>query len=362
MKLSDLVARVPEFPVEPLDPAGMRDGIVVRMPNWLGDAVMALPALMQLRKILPRYAGLFVICPSGLCELFKSLPMVDVVVPLDKVHKIWSRYELQRVIKLNAGAGVLFNNSLRDAILMRLCGVRLLYGAKARGRGFLLKRSFPFPQRVSGDLNNLHHAGKYLAVVKALGAPGWDGTLPEFVVPSPVFDDNTRLKEVSSHPKLLTLAAGAAYGGAKRWSAGNFATVAEWWIRDGGIVATLGSRSERDGGDEIISRLPSGSGYNLAGETSLSELMYLLKQSVATLANDSGVMHLAAILGKPGVAIFGSTDWSATGPLSEQWRILYEKHSCSPCFKRECPDGAPCLEAITPAMAIEALAEASRQA
>jgi heptosyltransferase-2 len=118
----------------------------------------------------------------------------------------------------------------------------------------------------------------------------------------------------------------------------------------------LGSKGERPIAAEIVKGLPEGSAFNLAGETKLDELMALLKASSACLANDSGVMHLAAALGLKGVAIFGSTDPSATSPVSKNWRMLFEKLDCSPCFKRDCPKGSKdCLSRITPEMAIDAL-------
>ena len=115
----------------------------------------------------------------------------------------------------------------------------------------------------------------------------------------------------------------------------------------------LGSESERAIGDEVIAGLDARKAYNLSGRTSLIELMHLLKNSVLCVANDSGIMHLAAALGRPGVAVFGPTDYTATGPIGANWHLLYEKLECSPCFRRECPSGdQKCIRAITPAMAI----------
>ena len=155
------------------------------------------------------------------------------------------------------------------------------------------------------------------------------------------------------HPKLLTVASGAAYGAAKRWPSENFAAVARHWVEAGGIVAVLGSGAERKIGDEVVEGLDPRKAYNLSGGTSLIELMHLLRSSAMTVANDSGIMHLAAALGRPGVAVFGPTDFTATGPISPNWRLLYEKIECSPCFRRECREGhRRCIRAITPGMVI----------
>ncbi|MDD5698739.1 MAG: lipopolysaccharide heptosyltransferase II [Victivallaceae bacterium] len=357
-KVTPELAAAPEFPVRPLNMEKIRDGIIVRLPNWLGDVVMSLPALMQLKKLLPEYCGLFAVCSPGMQDLLESLPLIDYVVPLERLHHNWSRKDLRRVSQLRAGAGILFNNSLRDAVFMRLAGIRYLYGAQARGRSFLLKRSFTFPARLSEELNRMHHTSKYLSIVKALGAPDWDGTLPEFRIKYALHEASAEIRALCSHPSLMTIAAGAAYGGSKRWAAGNFREVADWWIKSGGIVAVLGSEREKEIAAEVIAGLSPAKAYNLAGETDLCELMHLVQNSRICVANDSGIMHLSAVLGKCGVAIFGPTDYSATGPISNCWRVIYEKIPCSPCFKRECPQGRnKCMETYSSGLVIDRIRE-----
>ena len=129
-KVKPNLAAAPEFPVRPLNMKKIKDGIIVRVPNWLGDIIMTLPALMELKKILPEYCGLFVVCSPGSRDLLESLPMIDYVIALDKAHRNWSQDDLRRVTKMRAGAGILFNNSLRDAIFMRIAGIKHLYGLK----------------------------------------------------------------------------------------------------------------------------------------------------------------------------------------------------------------------------------------
>jgi len=352
------LAAAPEFPVHHLNMKKIKDGIIVRVPNWLGDIVMTLPALMELKKILPEYCGLFVICPPGVKDLFESLTIIDYVISLEEVHHNWSRNDLRRVSKIRAGAGILFNNSLRDAIFMRIAGIKHLYGAQARGRSMLLRRSFPFPARVNHRLNNLHHTSKYLSIVKALGASEWDGSLPEFKIKYDLRQSDSEIRAICSHPSLMTIAAGAAYGGSKRWSAEKFKEVASWWIKEGGIVAALGSAKEEGIAAEVIDGLPAGKAYNMAGKTDMCELMHLLQNSKICVANDSGIMHLSAVLGKPGIAIFGPTDYSATGPISNYWRVIYNKQRCSPCFKRECPYGhSECMELCSSSRVVEQIQE-----
>ncbi len=357
-KLKPDLAAATEFPVHHLNVKKIKDGVVVRVPNWLGDIIMTLPALMELKKILPEYCGLFVICPPSAKDLLESLPMIDYVVPLERVHHNWSSKDLRSIAHLRAGVGILFNNSLRDAVFMRLAGIKNLYGAKARGRSMFLKRSFVFHPRVSRRLNNLHHAGKYLSIVKALGASDWNGDLPEFKIKYSFDQSGPEVKAICSHPSLMTIAAGAAYGGSKRWSTQNFREVANWWIKEGGIVAAVGTWKEKDIADDVLEGLPVEKAYNMAGKTDMCELMYLLLNSKICIANDSGIMHLSAALGRPGIAIFGPTDYSATGPISNSWQVIYEKIACSPCFKRECPYGHnQCMKICSPAKVVKQIQE-----
>ena len=278
---------------------------------------------------------------------------MDGVLGLEQVHKAWSREEFLALRRQRFGIGVLFNNSFRDALTMYLAGVPNLYGAKARCRSFLLRRAFAFPPRPDRAPAEIHHANRYLAIASALGAPAWDGALPEFRLTPEVDELPAPITALCGHPKLLTIASGAAYGAAKRWPGECFREVAAHWISQGGIAVVLGSESERAIGDEVIAGLDVRKACNLSGRTSLIELMHLLRNSLLTVANDSGIMHLSAALGRPGVAVFGPTDYTATGPIGANWRLLYEKQECSPCFRRECPLGTQkCIRAITPAMVI----------
>lgn len=333
-----------------------RDGLLIRVPNWLGDVIMTLPALTQLKKRLPAGKKLFVVCPANLEPLLSSLPIIDQIIPIPKAHKWWPLEERKRIRDLRAGIGVLFNNSLRDTFQLRQVGISTLYGAAARFRGPLLKGKIRFPKRKDNQLNMHHHASRYLSIAYMIGAEKWDGTLPEFAPQVDAEKVNELLSELSTPNDFLVLAPGAAYGDAKRWSADNFAAVARFVLEKGKSVVLVGSPAEKEVGDEILDSLESTNIVNLAGKTSLAELIQVLKKADICVANDSGVMHLAAAIGTKSVGIFGSTDPSATGPISNTCAILYNQQDCSPCFKRICPLGTrSCLESITPAQVIAKL-------
>lgn len=346
----------PVFPKVEFKQADWKDGIVVRTPNWLGDAVMAIPAMMQLRKAVPENCGFFAVVPPGLGPLFESLSFVDVTFPLRKAHSAWSKTDIRRVRLSNPGIGLLFNNSLRDAFYFKVARVPKLFGAAARGRSMLLTKSFKFPKIQNKSLNKLHHAGRYLSLAYALGAPEWEGDFPEF--------DNLKEQEITSDEvnqvldsdRIMVVAPGAAYGPAKCWPAKYFREVCDFWIKKGGQVVIVGTGKEMADAQEVSEGLPGDKVFNLAGKTDLHDLLNILKHAEWCVANDSGVMHLSAILGKKGVAIFGSTDPTSTCPVSTRWEVMYEKLDCSPCFSRTCAFGHyNCLNQITPDKVIEKL-------
>jgi heptosyltransferase-2 len=159
--------------------------------------------------------------------------------------------------------------------------------------------------------------------------------------------------------KIMVVAPGAAYGSAKRWSSSSYNEVCRYWIEEkSGRVIIVGAENEMKTAEGVASNLDNSHILNLAGKTNLKELIYTLKKSDICVSNDSGVMHLGSALNAKGVAIFGSTDPFATGPLSKNWAVLLKKQSCSPCFFRECINvekDYKCLEAITSADVIEAI-------
>ena len=328
----------------------LNNGIIVRSPNWLGDAVMTLPALVQIKKMLGDDGKLYIVCPPGLKKFYEMLDIITEVVPLHKAHKAWSEDDILAVRDLNCKIALMFNNSLRDVIYFRLSHVKYRFGAAARFRGFLLKKSFHYPKRVSGRLNNLHHAKKYLTMAYALGARKWNGDMPIFTVATDLNDMSDTVKKLCGHKRLMLMAAGAAYGGSKRWSSKHFNNIAQRWINEkDGIVAVLGTAVESEIAQKVVGDLPKDSCLNLAGKTDFDELVQLLKSAEICIANDSGIMHLSAALGKKGVAVFGPTDPSATRPVSVYWEVVFSKEKCAPCFKRECPKGrATCMEKISP--------------
>lgn len=340
-----------------ISPECWRNGLVVRMPNHLGDAVMALPALLSLSRLVPQNCGLFVVAPEMFRYFYAAIPQVGVFIGLAKAHANWSLREIREVKKLRAGVGVFFNNSPRDVIAMRLAGVPRLYGAAARGRSILLTCGFKLQrQQIPGVRAEEHLCSRYLAIAMALGAPAWDGKLPEFTFSRYGEEAKEGIWAWCEHPNMLLLGPGAAYGDAKCYDSANYNRLAGWWIEKGGVVVVAGGKSEVDTGAAVCAGLPSEKCVNMCGKTDLQELMLLIRFSRFMICNDSGIMHLGAALNKEGIAVFGSTDPTATGPISAGWQCISDRIPCSPCFKHVCPQGhKECMKRVNVEFIIEEL-------
>lgn len=155
---------------------------------------------------------------------------------------------------------------------------------------------------------------------------------------------------------LLALCPGAEYGAAKRWPAEYYAVVAQHYIAQGGQVILLGSGKDAPVTAQIAAAVNSPACQDLAGKTSIQDVLELLAQADQVVSNDSGLMHVAAALGTPVIAVYGSSDPTYTPPLSDKAKILTLGLPCSPCFKRECPLGhLDCLKKITPQQVISCL-------
>ncbi|HPN84158.1 MAG TPA: lipopolysaccharide heptosyltransferase II [Victivallales bacterium] len=336
-----------------------RDGLAIRTPNWLGDAAMCLPAIKLLRSVVPKDCAIFAVTIPSLSPLFESVECIDRVLVLPGPHKLWRRSDIIRLRRSNCGAAILLNNSLRDASFFRVAmPLRRIYGASARGRSLFFTKSFEFPQ--DGLLSKEHHhASRYLSMAYSLGAKTWDASFPLIKdIKEPEITPR-EIIQASEMENILAVAPGAAYGPAKKWPVANFAKICDWWINENnGSVVILGAQNEKRSAEELGVKLKSKKLVDLAGKTDIPDLIKILKKSSFCVSNDSGIMHLSAAVGGAGLAIFGSTNPFATGPLSGKWSILYSEEKCSPCLKRECRfSHYNCLKNIEPRDVILAISE-----
>ena len=315
-------------------------------PNWLGDAVMALPAITDLRR---HYADAHfaIAARPPVAPLFTMVKGVDQMVALPGK---WQRHAPE----LAAGAfdvAVLLPNSFATALIARNAGIPERCGFATDWRGWLLTRALPKPSGTT------HQSEYYQALTVALGVPAG----PAFAT---VWPDRDHAREILTNVGLdpdepfVVFAPGAAYGRAKQWLPERFAQLAKLIINERGwSVLMVGSNADRSACADIASRLPAtGTRINrlidLSGKTDLPSLAGVLSLARAVVSNDSGAMHLAAAVGAKVVAIFGATDEKRTSPLGSSPAaphpaILTHKVFCRPCMLRECPIDHRCMSGIT---------------
>jgi heptosyltransferase-2 len=312
---------------------------VVRSPNWLGDAVLAMPAVRNF-KTLAGTGPVSVAAPEKLAALWEACPFVDQVIALKQPRRIGA---VARQLREGAFAtAVLLPNSLRAALEAWRAGIPTRVGYARGGRGFFLSRAVPVPRR---DPTRLHQKFYYIELAAALGAPA-DATLPALRLPA-----SASPKPAAGEPEVA-LCPGAEYGPAKRWPLENFEALGLEFLRRGFRLVILGAPNDIPLAAQLAEKLPGA--RNLAGQTTLAEFMAVLAACRFVVSNDSGAMHLASALGVPTVAIFGSTEPAMTGPLGPRTAVLRHHVPCSPCFLRECPIDFACMNSITPAKVLAA--------
>lgn len=312
--------------------------LLIRSSNWLGDAVMNIPAVQACKATRPDL-HLSILTPAKLAPLWRRVPGVDAVLEITPGE---SPFHLARRLKQQFDAAILFPNSLRVALEARALKIPRIAGYRGHSRSWLIGQMPRFDPEVCG-----HHAKVYLALARYCGAD-----VP--ADPSPSFPRQSRPPRGSRLPRI-GVCPGAEYGPAKRWPAERFAaamselqniTPAEWII--------FGVKGDAPIGD-TIEKACSFPIKNLIGRTTLDELMDTLATCDVLLTNDTGTMHLAAFLGVPTVAIFGSTEPALTAPLGDFHRVIRHKVECSPCFLRVCPIDFRCMLRIPPSEVVAAL-------
>lgn len=292
--------------------------ILIRMPNWLGDIVMATPVIEGVRKKYPE-AHLTALLPEKLAPLLEKDPHLDQILGFRS--RYGSLYQLMKQGKYDLG--ILLTNSFSSAFLMWAAGVKERIGYRGDGRSLFLTRW----EKKSGEREHLVKTYQEL-----LG--GEPSLIPQLYVEK---------GERKHQGRVIGIHAGSAYGPAKCWPRERFRELAIR-LKEEATVLFFGDAA----GYKEIEKITEGLGekvINLAGKTTIRELMELMSGCDVIVSNDSGPMHIADALGIPLVALFGSTDPRVTGPFRSK-KVIWKKVSCSPCFKRECPIDFRCMKAI----------------
>jgi lipopolysaccharide heptosyltransferase II len=306
---------------------------------------MALPAVRAIKAGRPD-ARVTILSTTKLGEFWRGVPEVDDVIEKDREGRsdgIIAVRSMIRATNIRYDVALLFTGSLRSAL--EVGGIPRVVGYAGHWRRWLINQIVPEPE--PGPIR--HHVHHFLRIAGNLGADINLQSLVGSLTPSPVVGKSQPSVD-SRGDLLIALAPGAEYGPAKRWPAENFGAVAhQVSASTGAHWIVVGTADDTAAAAVVVSKL-DGRASDLTGKTNLAELRHELARCRLLLTNDTGTMHLAAALGVPVVAIFGSTEPAWTGPLGNGHAIIRHHVECSPCFRRECPlrtGRYRCFEAIT---------------
>lgn len=307
--------------------------ILVRATNWVGDAVMSLPALRAIRERFST-ARISVLAKPWVADLYGRESFIDEII-LYSGESPWRTGHELRVRKFDCA--ILLQNAFEAAWIAWLARIPTRIGYKRDGRQLLLTHAVNVPK--PGEIPR-HERFYYLELLRRAGLI--DG-LPE--------SEAIRLSGGGAIPngrRVIGVSPGAAYGTAKRWLPERFAAAAgELAKARGASIALFGSNTERELCEEVAQRLNGYQVTNYAGQTTLAQFIDLASGCELFLTNDSGSMHIASALGVPTVAIFGATDDTTTGPTGSKARVVRHPVDCSPCLLRECPIDHRCMTGVS---------------
>lgn len=339
-------------------PLSAAKNILIRGTNWIGDAVMTIPAVNAVRSAFPE-ARISLLAKPWLAEIYRLCPALDEIILFHDpgahsgtMGKIRLAQELK---KRNFDAAILLQNAIEAAIIAWRAGIPIRAGYNSDGRGLLLTHSV----RRTKAIRKVHQIEYYLEMVKALGCPsaGTDVRLIPDETYRALAEGVLKSHKINRDGILIGMAPGAAYGPAKRWFPERFAAVADRLIEEfSAHVIVFGSKDDRESAERVerSARHPL---INLAGKTNLKEVIAVMARCSLFVSNDSGLMHVAGALNIPTVAIFGSTNPVTTSPVGDRSVVIYKGASCSPCLKVTCPTDFRCMELIS----VEEVYETSRR-
>jgi heptosyltransferase-2 len=328
--------------------------VLVRATNWIGDAVMSVPALTAIRSSFPS-AEIAVLARPWVADIYAGQAAIDRVIPYRAARgarDLGAKWDLAKQLRTEAfDCAILLQNAFEAALLVKLAGIPRRIGYNRDGRGWLLTDPVAVPK--PGETPR-HQSFYYLELLRRAGILD---ALPEAQtirldgIDRAIERGELRFAELGAVLPVIGVSPGAAYGGAKRWMAEGFAEAAGRVARqESASVALFGSQIERPLCGAIAESMKASGvpAINLAGRTTLREFIDLAAACRLFLTNDSGAMHIASALGVRTVAVFGATDDVATGPTGPLARVVRQEVDCSPCLLRECPIDHRCMTRVTP--------------
>jgi heptosyltransferase-2 len=332
--------------------------LLIRGTNWIGDAVMTLPAVSAVRETWPQ-AQISVLAKPWVAEVYRLSEDIDRIVIFEEPgrHKgfIGKMHLAKELGQTGFDCAILLQNAIEAAIITKLAGIPVRAGYNSDGRGCLLTHSV----RRTAQIRRVHQVFYYLEMVKALGCRPAERDV--YLQKGGDYDELaetlfSRFGMAKNKP-LIGIAPGAAYGPAKRWFPERFAAVADRLINQyDAQMLIFGSAGDAPSAAEV-KKSSRNSLLDISGKTDLKEAIALIAHCALFISNDSGLMHVASALGIPTVAIFGSTDPYTTSPVGKNSVVIHHDVPCSPCLKPVCPTDFRCMKLIT----VDEVYEAARK-
>ncbi len=319
--------------------------ILIRSTNWIGDAVMTTPAIRAVRKNFPD-ARISVLAKSWVAPVFENSPHIDQVILYDSGNVVKTIKAARMLEKYRFDAAVLLQNAFEAAFIAYLAKIPIRIGFDTDLRKGLLTH----PVHRSSKIQRLHQTHYYNEILEGVGLKT-DGTRLELYLSLKDRESAANIlkkSDIFETDFIVGINPSATYGSAKQWFPDRFARLSDLLNkRFGSKTVIFGGPNDRKLGEDIRNMMKTYS-VDLSGKTSLKEAMAIIAHCRLFITNDSGLMHIAAALNVAQVAIFGSTNFAATGPWSPQARIVRSLVGCSPCLKEQCPFGhKECMKKIS---------------
>lgn len=320
--------------------------IIIRMPNWLGDLVMATPVLTDVRRHWPQ-ARITAMASSSVCPILEKDPDIDELFCFSKPNGLHRREEQRKILdKIRQGhydLGILLTNSFSSALWFWRGGVQKRIGYAGHYRRLLLSYAVKDPETKDSQ----HLVNTYKMILQPCGIP-LSNTAPRIHLSKEECQearDRLRKYGIKDNGVIIGINPGAAYGSAKCWLPERFQELTFALLKDPRIsIVYFGDSAGASLVQSICLNMPP-KVVNLAGQTSLRELASLINACDIFLTNDSGPMHIASALNVPLLALFGSTNDRTTGPY-QGGKVIHKHVDCSPCYLRTCPTDFRCMKRI----------------
>jgi heptosyltransferase-2 len=329
--------------------------LLIRATNWVGDAILALPALRAARSKFPD-AHISILARPYVADIYRGQGVSDELIAYDPIgeHCGWSGRNrlISNLRSRQFDVALLLQNAFDAAWLVWRAQIAQRIGYARDGRSLLLTKAIAVPK--PGEIPP-HEKFYYLELLRRAG---WLDNLPHVDNIALQVSDSSRRSAAQvliaagarPHARRVAIGAGASYGSAKCWPPERFAEWANRFLaQNDADIILFGTAAEAPVSNSIVANMRR-KPIDLTGKTAIADLPALLSQCHVFLGNDSGAMHVAAAVGLPVLAIFGPTDPFGTAPVTPRCTIVQQKPYCSPCFLRRCPTDHRCMKRVTPDM------------